>query len=102
MSDPPLRILIVTQFWPGPTDPDLGVFVAQLADELGRRGHEIEQVSVDHRGGSRLKHVRLGWQALRAALRMRPDVIYAHFLVPAGALAAVASVAARVPVVLTA
>jgi len=102
VTEPSLRILIVTQFWPGPEDPDLGVFVAQLAGELARRSHEVDQVFVDHRGGSRTKHARLGAAALRAALHTRPDVIYAHFLVPAGALAALASVAARVPVVLTA
>jgi glycosyltransferase involved in cell wall biosynthesis len=101
-SERPLRILIVTQFWPGPSDPDLGVFVYQLADELRRRGNEVDQVFVDHRGGSRTKHARLGAAAVRAALRMRPDVIYAHFLAPAGALAAVASVVARVPLVVTA
>jgi glycosyltransferase involved in cell wall biosynthesis len=97
-----LRILVVSQFWPGPRDPDLGVFVAQLVDALERRGHALERVVVDRRGGSRVRHPRLATQALRAAVRMRPDVIYAHFLVPAGAFAAAASVAAQVPLVVTA
>jgi glycosyltransferase involved in cell wall biosynthesis len=98
----PLRILIVSQFWPGPTAPDLGVFVAQLAGELERRGNEVDQVYVDHRGGSRVKHARLGAAAIDRAVRMRPDVIYAHFLAPAGAFAAAASLVARVPLVVTA
>jgi glycosyltransferase involved in cell wall biosynthesis len=102
VTERPLRILVVSQFWPGPSDPDLGVFVYQLADELRRRGNEVDQVYVDHRGGSRMKHARLGAAALRRALSMRPDVIYAHFLAPAGALAAIASLAARVPLVVTA
>jgi glycosyltransferase involved in cell wall biosynthesis len=44
----------------------------------------------------------LGRDAIRAARRFRPDVVYAHFLVPAGALAALASLAGGAPLVLTA
>jgi glycosyltransferase involved in cell wall biosynthesis len=88
--------------YPGPRDPDLGVFVAQIVRELERAGHLVERAVVDHRGGSRLKHARLGADALAAALRFRPDVVYAHFLLPAGAVAAVASLVARAPLVLTA
>ena len=39
----PLRILLVSQMYPGPSDPDLGVFVANLERELVARGHEIER-----------------------------------------------------------
>ena len=42
------------------------------------------------------------WRAIGRALRSRPDVVYAHFLVPAGTIAAAASVLARAPLVLTA
>ena len=97
-----VRVLIVSQMWPGPRDPDLGAFVAQMAGELERRGHRIERATIDRRGGSKLKYVRLGWAALGSAVRNRPDVIYAHFLVPAGALAAVVSLITRVPLVVTA
>jgi len=97
-----LRILIVTQMWPGPAEPDLGVFVAQMAGELERQGHRVERAVIHRRGGSKSKYLRLGWQAVGRALRSRPDVIYAHFLVPAGALAALASLLARVPLVVTA
>ncbi len=37
-----VRILLVSQMYPGPEDPDLGVFVQQLEQELRRRGNELE------------------------------------------------------------
>ena len=64
-GDPPgharvgaLRILLVSQMYPGPSDPDLGIFVANLERELLARGHEIERAVVDRRGGSRLQAPR--------------------------------------------
>lgn len=97
-----MRILLVSQFYPGPRDPDYGAFVAQLERELERRGHQFERAVIDHRGAGRLGDARLGARAAAAALRFRPDVIYSHFLVPAGALAAVASLLGRAPLVMTA
>src|SRR5438046_8488539 len=94
-----MRILLVSQMYPGPDDPDLGVFVAQMEEALRDRGHELERAVVDHRGGSRLKYARLSADTLTAARRFRPDVVYAHFLVPAGLAAALAS---RAPLVVTA
>ncbi len=85
--------------YPGPEAPDLGVFVAQLERELAGRGHEIERAVVDRRGGGRLRHVRLARDARRTARSFGPDVVYAHFLVPAGLAAALAS---RAPLVVTA
>jgi glycosyltransferase involved in cell wall biosynthesis len=94
-----VRILLVSQMYPGPEDPDLGVFVRQLEDALRARGHELERAVLDRRGGTRLRHVELARAARRAARRFRPDVVYAHFLVPAGLAAAVSS---RAPLVVTA
>ena len=88
--------------YPGPNDPDLGAFVALVERELGALGHEIRRAVIDHRGGSRTKYAALGWDALRAARRFRPDVVYAHFLVPAGALAALAAAVSGAPLVVTA
>jgi glycosyltransferase involved in cell wall biosynthesis len=85
--------------YPGPDDPDLGVFVATLERELAGRGHEIERAVVDRRSGGLLRHPALLGKALRAARRSRPDVVYAHFLVPAGLVGALAS---RAPLVVTA
>jgi len=84
--------------YPSATDPDLGVFVANLERELIARGHEIERAVVDTRGG-KARHAALFRDAARAARRFRPDVAYAHFLVPAGLAAALAT---RAPLVVTA
>jgi glycosyltransferase involved in cell wall biosynthesis len=79
-----VRILLVSQMYPGPADPDLGVFVAQLERELRGRGHEIELAVLDRRGGGKRRFLELR-QKVRAAAR--PDVVWAHFLVPAGLIA---------------
>jgi len=94
-----MRILLVSQMYPGPDDPDLGVFVANLERELLGRGHEIERAVVDRRAGGIGRHARLLRDSARAARRFHPDVVYAHFLVPAGLVAALAS---RAPLVVTA
>lgn len=82
--------------WPGPDDPDLGTFVAQVARALEGLGHEVDRAVLDRRGGAPTKYGRL---ALAAARARRPDVAFAHFLVPTG-LAAL--VAVRAPVVVMA
>ncbi len=94
-----MRILLVSQMYPGPDDPDLGVFVANLERELATRGHELERAVVDRRAGGKRRHALLALDTARAARRFRPDVVYAHFLVPAGLIAALAS---RAPLVVTA
>jgi glycosyltransferase involved in cell wall biosynthesis len=97
-----MRILLVSQMYPGKRDPDLGIFVAGLERALLAQGHAIERAVIDHRGGSRTKYAELGADTMRKALRFEPDVIYAHFLLPAGGLAALASLVSRTPLVLTA
>jgi glycosyltransferase involved in cell wall biosynthesis len=94
-----VRILLVSQMYPGPDDPDLGVFVRRLADELEARGHEVERAVLDSRAGGKARYLALGRRAWAAARGFRPDVVYAHFLVPAGLIAGLAS---RAPLVLTA
>jgi glycosyltransferase involved in cell wall biosynthesis len=93
-----VRILLVSQMYPGPTAPDLGTFVQALERELEERGHDFERAVVDRRGGHG-RHVALGRDVALTARRFRPDVVYAHFLAPAGVLATVFGGA---PVVLTA
>jgi glycosyltransferase involved in cell wall biosynthesis len=91
-----VRILLVSQMYPGPDDPDLGVFVKRLAEELEARGHAVDRAVLDRRAGGKRRYLELLRRALRAA---RPDVVYAHFLVPSGLIAALAS---RAPLVVTA
>jgi glycosyltransferase involved in cell wall biosynthesis len=94
-----VRILLVSQMYPGPEDPDLGVFVAQMEEALRDRGHELARAVVDRRAGGSRRHIQLFADARAEAKRFRPDVLYAHFLVPAGLAAALASPA---PLVVTA
>src|SRR5437868_4471513 len=80
-----VRILLVSQMYPGPDDPDLGTFVAQLEHALRERGHDVDLAVLDHRAGGKRRFLELR-RRVRAA--RRPDVVWAHFLVPAGLFAA--------------
>jgi glycosyltransferase involved in cell wall biosynthesis len=91
-----MRILLVSQMYPGPDAPDLGTFVAQVERALVARGHEVERAVLDTRAGGKLRYLELARRTLRAG---RPDVVYAHFLVPSGLIAALAG---RAPLVVTA
>jgi len=93
-----MRILLVSQMYPGPAAPDLGTFVADLERALTARGHEIARAVVDRRGG-RERHAALAIKVLAKSRAFRPDVVYAHFLLPAGFVAAVET---RAPLVVTA
>jgi glycosyltransferase involved in cell wall biosynthesis len=93
-----VRILLVSQMYPGPDAPDLGTFVADLERALAERGHELARAVVDRRG-ARGRHARLLVDTALTARRFRPDVVYAHFLAPAGLWAVLAGGA---PVVVTA
>jgi glycosyltransferase involved in cell wall biosynthesis len=91
-----MRILLVSQMYPGPDAPDLGTFVAQVERALAERGHEIDRAVLDTRAGGKLRYLTL----VRRTLAARPpDVVYAHFLVPSGLIAALAG---RAPLVVTA
>ena len=95
-----MRILLVSQMYPTPAAPEFGVFVADLARELERRGHELAYAVP--RGRSPAKHPRQAVEAVRLARSFRPDVVYAHFLFPAGGAAAMAARAAGAGLVVTA
>jgi glycosyltransferase involved in cell wall biosynthesis len=97
-----MRILVVTQMWPGPQAPDLGVFVFDIVRELRALGHEVEVCAIDRRGGGPVKYARLTGASVVAARRFRPDVVFAHFLFPAGAAGAAAAAAARAALVVMA
>jgi glycosyltransferase involved in cell wall biosynthesis len=94
-----MKILLVSQMYPGPADPDLGVFVRGLEEQLVARGHEVERAVLDRRGGGKVKYLRLARQTLGSSRRFKPDVVYAHFLVPTGLIGALAG---RAPLVATA
>ena len=94
-----MRILLVSQMYPGPDDPDLGVFVAQLEHELSARGHELERAVLDRRSGGKRRFLSLARDARKKARSSRPDIVYAHFLVPSGLIGALVS---KAPLVVTA
>jgi glycosyltransferase involved in cell wall biosynthesis len=94
-----MRVLLVSQMYPGPDDPDLGVFVQGLERALEARGHELARAVLDRRGGGKRRYLDLALDARRAGRSFRPDVVYAHFLVPAGL---VSTLGTRAPLVVTA
>jgi glycosyltransferase involved in cell wall biosynthesis len=95
----PVRILLVSQMYPGADAPDLGVFVRDLEQALEARGHTIDRAVLDTRTGGKRRYLDLYRQARAAAGVAEPDVVYAHFLVPSGLAASLAS---RAPLVVTA
>src|SRR5262245_30979132 len=88
--------------WPSAENPDLGSFLVPLTRELEELGHEVEVASISRRGGPPTKYLRLGREARRAARRQRPDVVFTHFLFPAGAAGVRAARAADAPLVVMA
>ncbi len=96
-----MRILLLSNMYPSPQRPEYGVFVAGLADGLRDRGHQLDDaVLVAGEGGLR-RYLLLLARGVVAA-RRRPDVIYAHFLVPTGLIAWVCSRLSGAPFVVTA
>jgi glycosyltransferase involved in cell wall biosynthesis len=97
-----VRILEVTQMWPSEEHPDLGSFLVPLTRELEGLGHEVEVASISRRGGPPWEYATLVRKARTAAKEFRPDVVFAHFLFPAGAAGALAARSAGVPLVVMA
>ena len=97
-----MRILEVTQMWPSAEHPDLGSFLVPLTRELEGLGHEVEVASISRRGGPPTEYLTLVRRARAAAREFRPDVVFAHFLFPAGAAGALAARTAGAPLVVMA
>jgi glycosyltransferase involved in cell wall biosynthesis len=124
-----MRILVLTHEYP-PVGGGGGRVAQDIATGLAARGHEIRVltahldsldlvesiagVSIERLPSGRrnafqaslAEMARYNWQAFSAGRKMfrawRPDVIHAHFAVPAGAAAFALSRLSRVPYVLTA
>jgi glycosyltransferase involved in cell wall biosynthesis len=97
-----VRILEVTQMWPSAEHPDLGSFLVPLTRELEALGHEVEVASISRRGGSPAEYLTLVRRARAAATSFQPDVVFAHFLFPAGGAGALAARRANAPLVVMA
>ncbi|MCA1683318.1 MAG: glycosyltransferase, partial [Actinobacteria bacterium] len=94
-----MRILVVSQMYPGPSDPDLGTFVRQTVEALRERGHDVALAVLTSRAGGRRRWATLARRTISAARRSRPEVVHAHFLFPTGLIGALAG---RAPLVVTA
>ena len=97
-----MRILLVTAMWPSPENPDLGSFLVPLTREIEALGHDVEVASISRRGGPQTEYATLVRKARAAARRFEPDVVFAHFLFPAGAAGALAARSAAAPLVVMA
>jgi glycosyltransferase involved in cell wall biosynthesis len=97
-----VRIVLVTQMWPSPAAPEVGSFLVPLVRGLEAEGHEVEVVAIGPRRRGRTEHLWLAADAVRAGRRRRPDVVFAHFLFPAGAAGLAAARAAGAPLVVMA
>jgi len=97
-----MRILLLSNMYPSPERPEFGVFVKRLADALRERGNEVDEavLQAGARGPLRtpLAYLQLVDRARRVLRSRRPQVVYAHYLVPTGLVA----MATRTPFVITA
>jgi len=84
--------------YPSAAAPAFGTFVAELEQALAGRGHVFEHAVVT-RSADRARHLALARDVALRARRFRPEVVYAHFLVPAGLLGVLGG---RAPAVVTA
>ena len=90
-----VRILLLSNMYPSRARPEYGVFVRRLELALRERGNEVLVVADGRAGGgagTALKYGSLAVRSLAAARRARPDVVYAHYLVPTGVAAALTGV----------
>ncbi len=87
-----MRILLLSNMYPSRRRPEFGVFVQSLERALVARGNEVVPVVLDTDAHGLLrtpaKYAQLTRKAVSAARRVKPDVVYAHYLVPTGLIAA--------------
>lgn len=104
MSTRPLRVMCLSNMYPGPGAPDYGAFIERMCDCMEQRGVAVDRVVIRTRAAGRLrtplKYAGLTARALAAS--RRADVIWAHYLFPTGLIAAIAGAAGRTPWVVTA
>ncbi len=99
-----LRVMCLSNMYPGPGAPDYGAFVERMCDALEEKGAEVDRVVIRTRASGALrtpaKYAALATGAVSGA--RRADVIWAHYLFPTGLIAAVAGRLTRTPWVVTA
>jgi glycosyltransferase involved in cell wall biosynthesis len=99
-----LRVMCLSNMYPGPGAPDYGAFIERMCDALEEEGADVDRVVIRTRSSGALrtpaKYAALGAHAVAAA--RRADVIWAHYLFPTGLIAAIAGRVTRTPWVVTA
>lgn len=99
-----MRVLVVSNMWPGPRKLNYGVFVADRVDAYRRLGVDVAVVANDdpRRGQVRnaLKYLRLLVRTVWAAVFHRPDVVEGHYLRPTAFHTRVAAAVSGCPYVL--
>lgn len=100
----PVRILVVSNMYPGPRKPHYGIFVARRVEAYRRLGAEVAVAAITdpRRGPLRTprKYAALTLRALGRAIRFRPDVLEGHYLVPTALVTRLAAGVVRRPYVL--
>jgi len=99
-----VRIVCLSNMYPGPGAPDYGAFVRDMCDALERRGHDVDRVAITTRAAGGLRTpAKYGALLARAVRAVRgADVVYAHYLFPTGAIASACHRVTGVPWVVTA
>ncbi len=94
-----MKILLISNMWPGTRKPHFGTFVAERANAYRRNGAEVHVVANrDPRSGlsTAVKYALLSFRAVVVGIRRRPDVIEGHYLAPTAVITwAVASLLRR-------
>jgi len=104
MTMPALRVMCLSNMYPGPGAPDYGAFIERMCDCMERHGAQVDRVVINNRASGVLrtpaKYSRLAMAAIGEARDV--DVIWAHYLFPTGLIASLAGRARHTPWVITA
>ena len=104
MTLPALRVMCLSNMYPGPGAPDYGAFIERMCDCMERRGAQVDRVVINSRTSGAIrtpaKYARLAMRAVGDARDV--DVIWAHYLFPTGLIASLAGRTRRTPWVVTA
>lgn len=97
----PIRILVISNMYPSPTNPAFGVFVSDRVGAFRQLGAEVVvAANTDPSKGpvrTPAKYLRLLFRSVVAAFRHRPDIIEGHYLTPTAIITAITASIARRP-----
>lgn len=99
-----MKVLVVTNMWPGPAKHHFGIFVANRVEAYRRLGADVRVVANDDPRKSVLrkvaKYTSLLARAVWGAVSFRPEIVEGHYLRPTAILTRIAASVARCPYVL--